>query len=153
MQSLESLLADHPFFRDLPPQHLPTIAGCGRNVHFRPGEFVFRAGEDAAELFLVRHGRVALEIAAPGRPPIIIQTVGAGEILGWSWLIPPYRRAFDARVIEDTRAIAFDAVCIRRKCDADHDLGYEMLKRLAQIMEERLEAARIQLLDLYGTQP
>jgi CRP-like cAMP-binding protein len=151
METLASLLADHPFFRDLPQHHLPTIAGCGRNVHFRPGEFIFRAGDDANELFLVRHGRVALEIATPGQAPITVQTVGPGDILGWSWLVPPYHRAFDAHVIEDARCVAFDAVCIRRKCDEDHDLGYEMLKRLAQVMEERLDATRIQLLDLYGT--
>jgi CRP-like cAMP-binding protein len=151
MQTLASLLAEHPFFRDLPEEHLPTVAGCGHNVHFRPGEFIFRAGDQANELFLVRHGRVAIEIAAPGRPPIAIQTVGPGEILGWSWLIPPYQRGFDAHVIEETRAVAFDAVCIRRKCDDDPRLGYEMLKRLAQVMEERLDAARLQLLDLYGT--
>ena len=81
MQTVASLLAEHPFFRDLPEEHLPTVAGCGHNVHFRPGEFIFRAGDQANELFLVRHGRVAIEIAAPGRPPIAIQTVGPGEIL------------------------------------------------------------------------
>lgn len=150
METIASLLADHPFCRDLPAPHLELVAGCGRNVHFRPGEFVFRTGDASDQLFLVRHGRVAIEVASPGRPPIAIQTVGEGDILGWSWLIPPYHRAFDAHVIEETRAIAIDGVCLRRKCDADHDLGYEMLRRLALVMEERLEATRMQLLDLYG---
>jgi CRP-like cAMP-binding protein len=76
--------------------------------------------------------------------------LAAGEVLGWSWLIPPYHWKFDARAIEQTRALALDGKCLRTKCEEDHDLGYELLKRFAQIMEERLQATRLQLLDVYG---
>jgi hypothetical protein len=93
---------------------------------------------------------VALEVTAPGRAPLVVQTLGAGEILGWSWLVPPHHWLFDAVALEQTRAIALDGRCLRGKCEADHDLGYELLKRFALIMEERLEATRLQLLDLYG---
>ena len=150
MENLEPLLARHPFFADLPPAHLVLLVGCARNVRFAAGEFLFRAGEEANQFFLVREGHVAIEIAPPGGAAHTLQTIGAGEVLGWSWLIPPYHWKFDARAIEPVRALALDGKCLRTKCDADHDLGYELLKRFAQVLEERLQATRLQLLDVYG---
>jgi CRP/FNR family cyclic AMP-dependent transcriptional regulator len=91
-----------------------------------------------------------LEAFAAQRGPITIETIEAGEVLGWSWLFPPYRWHFSARVVEPTRAIALDGVCLRSKGEADHDLGYELVKRVAQIMMQRLQATRLQLLDVYG---
>jgi CRP/FNR family transcriptional regulator, cyclic AMP receptor protein len=151
MDTLESILASHPFFQGLDPEHLALLVGCASNVRFAAGTFLFHAGEEANRFFLVRAGHVAIEIAPPGGAAHTLQTIGAGEVLGWSWLIPPYFWKFDARAIEDTRALALDGQCLRRKCEADHDLGYELLKRFAQIMEERLQATRLQLLDVYGT--
>jgi CRP-like cAMP-binding protein len=81
---------------------------------------------------------------------VTIQTVGPGELLGWSWLMPPYRWHFDARALEQTRALSFDGTCIRNKCETDHRLGYELMKRLAYVFTQRLEASRLQLLDVYG---
>jgi CRP/FNR family transcriptional regulator, cyclic AMP receptor protein len=150
MDTLEPILARHPFFDGLDQSHLHVLVGCATNVRFAPGAFLFRAGEEANVFFLVREGRIAIEIAPPGMPAHTVQTVGPGEILGWSWLIPPYHWKFDARVIEDTRAIALDGQCLRAKCEQDHGLGYELLKRVAHIMEERLQATRLQLLDVYG---
>jgi CRP-like cAMP-binding protein len=151
METLEGILSAHPFFHDLPPRHLGLLVGCASNVRFEPGQFLFRTGEEANQFFLIRHGRVALEITAPGRRPLTLQTLGEGEILGWTWLIPPYHWMFDAQAIEQTRAVALDGRCLRGKCEADHDLGYELLKRFAHVMEQRLVAARLQLLDVYGT--
>jgi CRP-like cAMP-binding protein len=94
---------------------------------------------------------VALETSAPGRAVVAFQTVGEGEIVGVSWLVPPYRRAYDAKALELTRAIAMDATCIRQKCEDDHDLGYELMKRFVPIVIERLNATRLQILDVYGT--
>jgi CRP/FNR family transcriptional regulator, cyclic AMP receptor protein len=88
----------------------------------------------------------------PGRGPITVETIGPGEILGWSWLFPPYRWHFDGRAVEGTRAIAFDAKCLRLKCEEDHDLGYELVKQFAHVMMERLQATRLRMLDVYGTQ-
>jgi CRP/FNR family cyclic AMP-dependent transcriptional regulator len=150
MESLEPILAEHPFFKGLKQRYLQLIVGCASNVRFNAGEFIFREGEEANLFYLIRHGNVALEIAAPERDPMTIQTVGEGDILGWSWLIPPYHWLFDARAIELTRALALDGKCLRTKCEEDHDLGYELLKRFAHIMDLRLQATRLQLLDVYG---
>jgi CRP-like cAMP-binding protein len=149
-QSLEKIVAEHPFFADLESAYTNLLAGCASNVRFPAGAYVLREGQEANEFFLVREGQVAIEIAAPHRMPIIVDTVGEGEILGWSWLLPPYLWRFDARAVEPTRAIALDGTCLRAKCESNHDLGYEVLKRFSQIMNRRLDAARIQLLDVYG---
>jgi CRP/FNR family cyclic AMP-dependent transcriptional regulator len=127
-----------------------TIVGCAMNVRFPEGEHLIREGELANKFFLVRTGRVALEIDISGRGGLRIQTIGSGEVLGWSWLISPYRWHFNAVAVMDTRAIALDADCLRAKCESDQHFGYEMLKRLAVVMEKRLEATRIQLIDMYG---
>jgi len=113
--------------------------------------YIFREGEEANEFYIIRDGKVSLEIVSPGKEPIIIQTLESGEVLGWSWLVPPYYWHFDARAVEPTRVVAFDARCLRNKCEEDPKLGYELLKRLVPIIEQRLQATRIQLLDLYGT--
>lgn len=150
METLERILAEHPFFAGLDARYIQLIVGCATNVRFDAGQFIFREGEEANEFYIIRHGKVALEIFVPGRGPVIIQTLGEGEILGWSWLIPPYHWRFDARAVELTRAIALDGRCLRAKCEDDHDLGYELLKRFAHIIEQRLQATRLQLLDVYG---
>ncbi|CUS80815.1 Cyclic nucleotide-binding domain-containing protein [Candidatus Kryptonium thompsonii] len=150
VETLERLLAEHPFFKDLKKDYLSFIVGCARNAFYKPGEFIFREGEEAQEFYLIRDGKVALEISFPGKKPVIIQTLESGEVLGWSWITPPYYWHFDARVVEPTRAIAFDGKCLRNKCEEDHSLGYEILKRFITVVEQRLQATRIQLLDLYG---
>ncbi len=150
METLEPLLAEHEFFKDLRPDYVHLFTECAANVRFDAGEYLFHEGEDANRFYAVRHGRVALEVHIPGRGGATIQTVGPGEVIGWSWLFPPYRWHFDARALDLTRALAFDAVCIRTKCEADHSLGYELMKRLARVFTQRLEASRLQLMDIYG---
>jgi hypothetical protein len=93
---------------------------------------------------------VALELAAPGRGALTFLTLNEGDIVGVSWLVPPYRWTDDARALGLVRAISIDAACLRRKCEADHDLGYEMMKRFVPVLVERLEATRLQILDVYG---
>jgi CRP/FNR family transcriptional regulator, cyclic AMP receptor protein len=151
IESLAPVLAEHPVLQGLAPAHLELIVGCASNVRFNPGEFIFRAGQEANHFYVVRSGRVSVETFAPQRGAITIETVGDGELLGWSWLIPPFEWHFDARALNLTRAVALDARCLRNKCDADTALGYELLKRFSQVMEQRLEATRLQLLDLYVT--
>ncbi|MBI5867743.1 MAG: cyclic nucleotide-binding domain-containing protein [candidate division Zixibacteria bacterium] len=150
MESLEGILAEHPFLHGLSRPHLELIVGCATNVRFDPGQFLFHEGEEADRFYVIRHGKVRVELFTPGRGPITIQTVDDGDILGWSWLLAPYQWHFDAQAVELTRAIALDGECLRTKCERDHDLGYEMLKRFAQIMQQRMDATRLQLLDLYG---
>lgn len=150
MKDLKQLLEEHEFFKGLPGKHLKLIAGCASNVFFNGGTYLFREGEAANRFYALRGGSVSVEVHAPGRPSVTVQTAAAGEILGWSWLFPPYLWQFDARAREDVKAISFDGACLRKKCDADPALGYELMKRLALIVSRRLEATRLQLLDLYG---
>lgn len=150
MKSVEQILLEHPFLAGCGPARGALLAGCARNHAFDAGRYLFREGGPADEFFLIRHGRVALEIAAPGRSPIVFTTLGEGEIVGASWLVPPYRWNFDARAVEPTRAIGVDAACLRAKCEADHDLGYDMMKRFVPVLLQRLHATRLQILDVYG---
>jgi CRP-like cAMP-binding protein len=151
MENLERILAEHPFFAGLAPQHLKLLVGCASNMVFKEGQFVFHEGQEANYFYIIRHGKVAVETFIPQKGPIVIQTRSEGEVLGWSWLVHPYRWHFDARAMEVTRAIVLDGKCLRGKCEEDHDLGYEMMKRFTQIIAARLEATRIQLLDVYGS--
>ena|SRR5581483_778940 len=149
MESLNVLIGQHPFFNGMEMRHLMFLSGCASNVRFEPEEFVFREGEEANRCYLLRQGKVTLEIDAPPRGPIVIQTLGEGDVLGWSQLFPPYRWVFTARAIELTRAIALDAKCLREISEADHDFGYELLKRFSRIIQKRLQATRLQLVSIY----
>jgi CRP-like cAMP-binding protein len=153
METLEPVLTEHPFLKGLEPRYLKLIVGCASNVRFKADQFLFHEGEEANQFYMIRQGKVAVEIHAAKRASIIIQTVGEGEVLGWSWLIPPYRWRFAARAVELTRAIALDGKCLRAKSEEDHNLGYELLKRFCDIIVERLHATRLQLLDVYGVHP
>jgi CRP-like cAMP-binding protein len=148
-EDLTEILRQHPFLFGLSDEHMKTLIGCATNVHFTEGEHLIREGELANRFFLIRTGRVALEIEVSGKGRLRIQTTGPGEVLGWSWLISPYRWHFSGVAVADARAVSLDAECLRKKCDADPTFGFEMLKRLAVVMENRLEATRLQLLDMY----
>ncbi|MFA5804113.1 MAG: cyclic nucleotide-binding domain-containing protein [Melioribacteraceae bacterium] len=150
MESLERILQEHSFVKDLATEHIQLIVGCAKNVIFEPEKFLFKEDEEASEFYIIRSGKVALEIYTPEYGPITIQTLGEGDVLGWSWLIPPYEWRFDARAVEFTRAIALDGKCLRGKCEHDPKLGYELMKRLANLFEQRLYAMRLQLLDIYN---
>jgi CRP-like cAMP-binding protein len=150
MKTLDAEVAGSPVFQSLSAALLELIAGCGQNTGFEAGDYLFREGGQADTFYLLRHGRVQLEIFAPGRGAVTIQTVDEGDVVGWSWLFPPYRWHFDARALDSVRAVAFDGACLRGKCDDDHSLGYELLRRFSPVMLERLQATRMQLLDVYG---
>lgn len=150
MENLERILAEHSFFAGLESYYTNLLVGCAANVRFDAGSYILKEGEDANEFYIIRKGKVALEIFAPQRKPIILATLGEGDILGWSWLLPPYQWKFHARAVEDTRALALDGKCLREKCEQNHDLGYELLKRFTQIIDRRLDATLLQLLDVYG---
>jgi CRP/FNR family cyclic AMP-dependent transcriptional regulator len=152
MQTFEALLAEHPFFTGLEPQYIQAIADLARNAHYETEEYIFLEGEQAKHFYIIQEGRVALETFAAERGRIIIETIEAGEVLGWSWLFPPYDWHFAARAVEPTRAITLDAAGLRAKAEEDHDFGYELVKRVAHIIMQRLQATRLQLLDMYGTQ-
>ncbi|MFN8033098.1 MAG: cyclic nucleotide-binding domain-containing protein [Mycobacterium sp.] len=150
MRTLEGILAKHPFFSDWNPRYLQLAVGCASNVRFNPGELLAREGREANTFYLIRAGRVALEVYFPGRGSVTMETVSGGEMLGWSWLIPPYHWGFDARAVEMTRAIAFDGKCLREKCERDPEMGYDLVKRVASSLGQRLDATRYRLLDMYS---
>jgi CRP/FNR family transcriptional regulator, cyclic AMP receptor protein len=153
METLRSLVADHPFTRGLDERYVQLLEGCASNVVFKTGEFIFHESAEANQFYVIRHGKVGLEVYAAERGSIPIMTAGEGEVLGWSWLFPPYRWQFDARAVELTRAIALDGKCLRQKCEQDHELGYELMKRIVQVIEQRLQATRLQLLNIYEVHP
>lgn len=149
MKGLDVLLSELPLFAGLDAEHTRLIAGCTRNCHFEPGQYLFHEGDPANEFFLIRQGRVALDVAAPGQPPIVFSTLEEGEVVGASWLVPPYRWMSDARATAPTRALGIDAACLRRKCEEDHDFGYAMMKRFLPVFVQRLHATRLQMFDVY----
>jgi CRP-like cAMP-binding protein len=150
METLERIVLAQPLFAGLDPQIGALITGCARNHRFEAGDYLFREGEEAREFFILRDGEVALEIHAPGRRTLVLGTSHTGEIVGASWLVPPYRWNTDAHARTRVRALGFDAGCLRTKCDADPRTGYEMMKRFVPLMVTRLQAAHLQLLDVYG---
>jgi CRP/FNR family cyclic AMP-dependent transcriptional regulator len=150
MREIDQLIAEAPAFAGLDQAYLDLIAGCAKNEVFEAGEFLMREGDPADTFYLIRRGRVALEIAAPQRGAVTVETVDDGDLLGWSWLVEPYRTHLDARALDTTHVVAFDGACLRGKCGEDPALGYELMQRFVPVIVERLRATRIQLLDLYG---
>ena len=150
MQGLERIVLDQPFFAGLGPEFGSAISGCARNLRFTAQQYLFHESEPANEFYLLRQGSVALELHSPGQQPLIVATLRESDILDGSWLVPPYRWTFDARASELVRVLGVDARCLRDKCEVDHDLGYELMKRFAGVMGERLRAMRLQVADVYG---
>jgi len=148
IQTLESVIEEHPFFQDLSDKHHKLIAGCAKNVHFPQGKIIFVEGDPADVFYFIQEGSVSIELTVPNHPTSPVQTVGAGDILGWSWVSPPYHWHFNARALKPVRAIAFDARCLRSKLDEDPVLGYEILKHFANVIVQRLDATQVQLLNL-----
>jgi CRP/FNR family transcriptional regulator, cyclic AMP receptor protein len=149
-KELDELIAHVPFFEGMGEDEIALIAGCGRNVRFDAGETIFRQGDAADTFFVVRHGTVAIGNFVPPRGELVIETIESGELLGWSWLFPPYRSHFDARALTTVRATQFDGTCLRDKCAADPAFGYDLMRRFAQVLIERLQWTQLRLLDVYG---
>jgi CRP-like cAMP-binding protein len=150
IEGLDRVLREHPFFAGMNDAYRELVAGCAANEVFHAGDYVYREGDPADKFYLIRHGRVALEVHVPGKTPIIVETLKSDDLMGWSWLVPPYRASFDARAQELTRLVSLDAACLRGKMEKDSALGYELHKRFAPVVAARLAAARRQLIDLYG---
>ena len=152
MPSIDQYLPESPFFQGLDGSIIDLLSGCAADVHVRRGEFVFHESDPADHFYVLRRGLVAIEVRTPARG-VVLDTLHDGDVVGWSWLVPPYRWTFDARATADTSAIAFDAACLRAKLAADPHVGYELTKRFIGLMNQRLQSARIRLLDIYGDLP
>jgi CRP/FNR family transcriptional regulator, cyclic AMP receptor protein len=148
MRAIHDMLAGHPFFAGLDDNEICYIAGCGANLHMPAGHELFTEGDRANTFYVVQEGLVAIELHVPG---LVVDRVGPGGVVGWSWLFPPYQRQFDARAVEDLTAIALDGARMRTKCDEDTDLGYRLMQRFARLANERMQTARVQLLELVDT--
>jgi CRP/FNR family transcriptional regulator, cyclic AMP receptor protein len=140
--TLTVYLAQHPIFKGLKQEHIALIGSLATLVDFQPNQRVFEQDKTASHFFIVRSGAVTVEIPSIDGEPLVIQKLGSGSMLGWSWLVSPYRWAFDARAIAPSSIIAVDGERLRAACEADPGLGYELLKRFAVLMAERLNAAR-----------
>jgi CRP-like cAMP-binding protein len=148
MQITTSTLAAQPFLKGLSRQQLDSLLNNSMPVEFPAGKSIFREGQLANRFYLILEGEVALESLAVGKEgdPSLIQTIGAGDVLGWSWLFPPYCWHFDARAVKPTKAIFIYGTRVRELCEDDHDLGYELMKRVSEIVIGRLQSTRRRLL-------
>ena len=150
MRTIDELLAEAPAFEGMAPAQLELIAGCAHNEVFEKGAFLLREGDTANVFYVLRSGRVKLEAHAAQRGALSIETIEKGDLLGWSWLVPPYKKQYDARVVKLVRGLLFDGKRIRALCEADPKLGYALLMKFSKIMSDRLWAARIQIMDIYA---
>jgi CRP/FNR family cyclic AMP-dependent transcriptional regulator len=149
--TLTVYLAQHPAFQGLSAEQVAQVAGYARVAQFAPGQRVFEHDTHAGEFYIVRQGKVTVEIPALTGEPLVIQTLGEGGLLGWSWMIPPYQWSFDARAASPTSVVAVDGEKLRAACEVDPRLGYELMKRFAALMAERLNAARRAAIRHYST--
>ena len=149
-QSHQEILVSHPFTSGLAPAHLDRLRLCSIDRIYATGDFLCREGEAADSFILIREGRVALEVHVVRHGGLRIETLHPGEVLGWSWMVAPHRWRLDARALEPVRAVVIDAIALRKLCDQDHELGFQVLKRLTQVVGHRLTRTRAQLIEMHG---
>lgn len=150
MQTLVSILSEHYCFKGLEKKYLDMIVARATHASYGEGDYIFHEGDEGDKLYIIQKGIVALETRlAPDRDPITIQMIGEGDVLGWAWLFPPHLCHFDAKVVAPTKAVVLDGTFIRTKCEEDHDLGYELMKRFASLIQQRLQAVRLQNPNMY----
>jgi CRP-like cAMP-binding protein len=150
MKTLETKIAEHAFSKGMSAEHLHLLAECARELEFQPGQIIFRENAIAYQFYLILEGQVQLEDGLPKGKTLVAQTIGAGDVLGWSWLFPPFLWHFQARSLEHTQAILFDAAHLLIACERQHEFGFELMKRIAQVLIQRLQATRKQLLERRG---
>ena len=140
----------HPFLDGLSDEQLLVLRSCAMPVEFDEGEYVFKKGHPANRFYCITEGKVELIAVAELGKDVVIQTIGAGDLLGWSWMCPPFEWAFDARAKEPTKAVFFYATPLREHCENDPALGYELMKRISLVIMDRLQATRRMLLQWAG---
>jgi|SRR5450756_1009133 len=151
-QTLFTLIAAQPFFKGLNRQQLQLLAGSALEMKFAAGQKIFEAGSPANRFYLILEGKVMLEseLAEPGTM-LPIQTLGPGDNLGWSWLFPPYLIHLGAHAVEPTRVIFFYGTRLREECEQDHEFGYELMKRIAEVATQCLSATQQRLAENTGS--
>jgi CRP-like cAMP-binding protein len=149
-EPMATRVALHPFLAGMSRTHLALLTDCAMAAHFKKRETILCEGEFADRFYLIETGRVALESAAGFGKPLTVETIGPGDLLGWSWMFPPYAWHFTARALEPTEAIFFYGPILREYCEKDHSLGYELFKRMSAVMIRRLQAARKRMLSIHA---
>ncbi len=148
VETVEKLLEEHPFFKGVKEEHLQTLAESATFVRFEPGDIIFEEGEPAHRFYLIRSGKVALQLVSYRIAPFTLTTLEEGDMIGWSWLFPPYRWKFTARSLSVVRAISLDGKSVCARCEENHDLGYELMKRFAEVIDDRVEALSVHLVEV-----
>ena len=149
-EEMATRVALHPFLAGMNPRQLALLTDCAMPVHFRKGQTILREREMANRFYLIESGKVVLESGEGFGDPVIVETIGPGDLLGWSWMFPPYTWHFTARAAEPTEAIFFYGTILRDYCERDPSLGYELFKRITPIMLKRLQAARTKMLSIHA---
>ena len=148
-ENVVTLLQRHPFVEEFQPQHIEKLASMATRVRFERDQVIFREGDECGEFYLIMNGLVALEIAAPDHV-LRVQTLSAGDELGWSAILMGRRKHFQARALERSEALAFDGGELLIACKQDAAFGYVLMHRLLGVVSERLQATRLQVLDMYS---
>jgi CRP/FNR family transcriptional regulator, cyclic AMP receptor protein len=143
-------LSGHAFLRGMPDSYVAVLARACRTVPVTAGHRFFEEGDTASRFWLITSGHVALDVHVPGRSRLLVETLGTGDLLGLSWLAPPYEWRFGAVAVAETITFELNAAAVRAACEADPSLGYELLRRVMSAASSRLQAARIRMLDLYA---
>ena len=149
-QSIEDYLSAHTFFSGLDDDFVKFLSNSATEQRIKKGDVLFQQGGRADKFYLLRNGQVSVQVPALVGPTLEIQTLGEDQILGWSWLIQPYRWSFQARAMEDSNLLEFDGSAILAHCQEDPHFGYELFKRFASLMSERLDAARQKMMDQWN---
>lgn len=149
-QDIEQVIADAPFFDGLGTEAVTFLASCARRASFSDQEAVFTHGAPADAFYLLLSGGITVEIGAISGPPLMLEELTAGSVLGWSWLIPPYRWHFQARAVAPTEVLAFDGAAVRRHCEDDPQFGLALFKRFSGLMSERMEHARRTMMESWN---
>ena len=150
MDTITPILAAHPFFKGLDSRFLELVLACASRETFKPGEFLCRDDEEATKFYVIHQGRVSVEIFRARRGPVTVQSLGETDVLGWLWFEKPYHWHLDAKAKELTRVISLDVGCLRDKCEQDHDLAYELMRRYAHHLAVQFRVTKLQLADMYG---
>lgn len=149
-ETMATRVALHPFLAGLNRTQLVLLTDCAISIRFQPGDIVLCEGDRADRFFLIETGKAVLESGKNHREPVVVDTIGAGDLLGWSWMFPPYTWQFTARAIAPTRAICFAGSVLREYCERDHSLGYDLLKRMNAVMTRRMQNARRKMLGVHS---
>jgi len=146
-ESISALIARQPFFKGLAAEHLDTLAESAMEMEFVAGQSIFDEGSPANRFYLILEGRVVLESEVKEHECLPIRVLGRGDALGWAWLVPPNLLHFSARALEPTRTIFFYGTRLREQCGQDHELGYQLLTRVMEVVVQNLNAIQERLVE------